>query len=149
MRAAREAAREASAAAAATAAASVAASAAEAVADNSAVTAVAKTEGIKGRSGVGFGDGLGRDERKRKREAAGSSGIRFEAGAGHLKREDVGAEVVAADAGSDDEVKAAARGGEVASIVSHQRGGGHDDADVRFVGLSEEKAAGLDAQVIM
>jgi hypothetical protein len=67
-----------------------------------------------------------------------------------MKREDVGAEVVAADAGSDDEVKAAARGGEVASTVSHQRGGGgHDDADVRFVGLSEEKAAGLDAQVFI
>jgi hypothetical protein len=148
MRAAREAAREASAAAAAAAAAaaSVAASAAEIALDVSGISGGGRTEGNKGRSGSGAGDGLGREERKRKREATGSTGMRSEGGVGHVKKEDAGAGLGMGDGGSDDDVKVIARGGEAAYNTSHQRGG-TDEVELRFVDLSEEKAAALDAQV--
>ena len=147
MRAAREAAREASAAAAAAAAAAlVAAAAAEIALDVSGISGGGRTEGNKGRSGSGAGDGLGREERKRKRDATGSTGMRSEGGVGHVKKEDAGAGLGMGDGGSDDDVKVIARGGEAASNTSHQRGG-TDEVELRFVDLSEEKAAALDAQV--
>jgi hypothetical protein len=139
MRAAREAAREASAAVAA----SVAAAAAEAASENTVSSGAAKSEGSKGRSGTG--DGSGREERKRKRDpTTSSSGMRSEGGVGHLKKEDAGSGVGTGDAGSDDELRVGARGGEATS--SNHRGV-TDDVDLRFVDLSEEKAAALDAQV--
>jgi hypothetical protein len=151
MRAAREAARELSAAAAAAAVASVATAAAESCVDNTSALGSGKTEGNKGRSGiVGSGDGMGRDERKRKREATCSSVTRADGGSAAVKREDASTGLGgggSCDAGSDDEVKFGMRGSEAASNFSHQRGSGNDDADVRFVDLSEEKAAALDAQV--
>jgi hypothetical protein len=146
MRAAREAAREASAAAAAAEAASVAAAAAEAAVDNSGATGSIKTEGIKGRSAQLGGDGLGRDDRKRKRDSTGSTGMRAEGGGGQAKKEDACVGVGTVDAGSDEDVRVGAR--DASSNLSHQRAGGIvEDADVRFADLSEEKAAALDAQV--
>lgn len=146
MRAAREAAREASAAAAAAEAALVAAATAEAAVDNSGATGISKTEGIKGRSAQLGGDGLGRDDRKRKRDSTGSTGMRAEGGGGQAKKEDTFVGVGAVDAGSDEDVRVGAR--DASSNLSHQRAGGVvEDADVRFADLSEEKAAALDAQV--
>jgi hypothetical protein len=70
--------------------------------------------------------------------------MRSEGGVGHSKKEDAAAGVGTGDAGSDDDVKLGARGGDAAS--SNHRGGS-DDVELRFVDLSEEKAAALDAQV--